>query len=254
MPEGHGGRAVLLPRRPVGQDDRLAPPRARGEAGHAVVRLLRDRLQPRSAPRSEGVGGQVQGHVRRGLGRHARADLRAPEGARRRPARRGAAAAQRRLPDLGLAERDRAAPLRAPDGDVRRLLGERRLERRPRPRRDRGDGRAREHARDLDLGRQRRQHGGHPHGHVQRDDDAERDPADARAADGAPVQARRPRGLGRRPHGPALLGGLGVGEQHPLRLGQAGRLAPRRDAEPARRPLPEGDLRSGLGPRATSRT
>ena len=104
--------------------------------------------------------------------------------------------------------------------------------------------------RDLDLGRQRRQHGGHALGNVQRDDDAERDPVDARAADGPPLQARRPRGLGRRPHGPALRGRLGVGEQLPLRLGQAGRLPPRRDAEPARRPLSERDLRSGLGARA----
>ena len=46
-------------------------------------------------------------------------------------------------------------------------------------------------------------------------------------------------------HGPALLVGVGVGEQLPLRLGQAGRLAPRRHAQPARRPLPEGDRRPG---------
>ena len=111
--------------------------------------------------------------------------------------------------------------------------------------RDRGDGRARQHPRDLDLGRQRRQHGGHPLGHVQRADDAERDPAHHRAADGAPVQARRARGLGRRARGAALLVGVGVGEQLPLRLGQAGRLPPRRHARPARHPLPEGDLRPG---------
>ena len=103
------------------------------------------------------------------------------------------------IPEVGLPERDGAAAVRASDGDVRRLLGERGLERRPRARRDRGDGRARQHRRDLDLGRQRRQHGGHPLGHVQRADDAERHPAHDRAADGAPVQARRSRGLGRRP-------------------------------------------------------
>ena len=40
---------------------------------------------------------------------------------------------------------------------------------------DRGDGRARQHARPLDLGRQRREHGGNAHRHVQRDDHAERD-------------------------------------------------------------------------------
>ena len=106
----------------------------------------------------------------------------------------------------------------------------------------------------LDLGRQRRQHGGHPLGHVQRDDDAERDPAHHRAADGAPVQARRARGLGRRARGAALLVRVGVGEQLPLRLGQAGRLPPRRHAQPARRPLPERDLRPGRPCAATSRT
>ena len=42
---------------------------------------------PRPAPRAAGVVGQVQGPVRRRLGRAARADLRAPEGARRDPAR-----------------------------------------------------------------------------------------------------------------------------------------------------------------------
>ena len=51
------------------------------------------------------------------------------------------------------------------------------------------------------------------------------------------VQARRPRGVGRRAHGAALLGGLGVGEQLPVRLGQAGRLPPRRHAQPDGRPL-----------------
>ena len=45
---------------------------------------------------------------------------------------------ERRVPEVGLAERDREAPVRAADGDVRRLLRERGLERRPRPRRDRG--------------------------------------------------------------------------------------------------------------------
>ena len=57
-------------------------------------------------------------------------------------------------------------------------------------------------------------------------------------------------GLGRGDDGPALLGGLGVGRQHPVPVGQAGRLAPRRHAQPdgralarARSPTP-GALRS----------
>jgi hypothetical protein len=45
---------------------------------------------PRPAPRAEGVGGQVRGPVRPRLGRAARADVRAPEGAGRHPRRRRA--------------------------------------------------------------------------------------------------------------------------------------------------------------------
>ena len=106
----------------------------------------------------------------------------------------------------------------------------------------------------LDLGRQRRQLGGHPLGHVQRDDDTERDPAHHRTADGAPVQARRARGLGRRARGAPLLVGMGVGEQLPVRLGQAGCLPPRGHAQSARHPLPERDLRSRAPCATTSRT
>ena len=212
-----------------------------------MVRLRRHRLQPRAAPRAAQVVGQVPRRVRPGVGRDARGDVRAPEGARRRPRRRGAAAAQRRVPDVGLARRDAQAPLRPSDGGLRGLLRERRLEHRPDHRRDRRDGRAREHRRDLDLGRQRREHGGHAHGHVQRADDAERDPAHARAADGAPLQARRPRGLGRRAARPALLGRVGLGRQRPVRLGQAGRLASRRHAEPDGRALAGRHRRRGRG-------
>jgi arylsulfatase A-like enzyme len=46
-------------------------------------------------------------------------------------------------------------------------------------------------------------------------------------------------GVGHRDDVPALLHCLGVGWEHAVRVGQAGRLAPRRDAQPAGRPLPE---------------
>ena len=71
---------------------------------------------------------------------------------------------------------------RAPDGGLRGVLRERRPQRRPRDRRDRGAGRARQHADPVDLGRQRRQHGRHGHRLVQRADHAERHPADRRDA------------------------------------------------------------------------
>ena len=62
---------------------------------------------------------------------------------------------------------------------------------------------------------------------------------------GSSVQARRPRGLGRRAARPALLGRVGVGRQRPVRLGQAGRLASRRHAEPDGRALAERHRRRG---------
>jgi hypothetical protein len=215
-PEGAGRRrrqgrqALLLPGRHGREGDRLAPSRSHREAVRALVHVLLDRLQPFATPRPEGVDGQIQGEVRRGLGRHARAHARAPEGARRSPCGHGAAG-ERRIPDVGLVERDGAAAVRAPDGGVRRLLGERGLERRPCPRRDRRDGRARRHARDLDLGRQRREHGRDAQRQLQRGDDAERDPPHERSAARAHPEARRHGGLGRALDGPALLGRVGLG-------------------------------------------
>ena len=93
----------------------------------------------------------------------------------------------------------------------------------------------------LDLGRQRRQHGGHDHRLLQRADDAERDPADRRDAAAARGALRRGRGLGQRDDGAPLLGRLGLGGQHPVQVGQAGRLAPRRHPQPAGRPLARPD-------------
>ena len=93
----------------------------------------------------------------------------------------------------------------------------------------------------LDLGRQRRQHGGHDHRLVQRADDAERHPADRRDAAAARRALRRRRGVGQPDDGAALLGRLGLGGQHAVQVGQAGRLAPRRHAQPAGRPLARAD-------------
>ena len=203
----------------------------------AVLRLLLDRLQPRAASRRGVLGGQVQGQVRPGLGQAARGDLRAPEGARRGAGRGGADAAQRGDARLGRRARQAQAVLLAPDGGLRRLLGERRPQRRSGHRRDRRAGRARQHARHLDLGRQRGEHGGHHHRLVQRADDAERHPADRRDAAPALGALRRHGRLGRGDHGAPLRRGLGVGRQHPVPVGQAGGLAPRRDPQPDGRPL-----------------
>ena len=121
------GRSVLLPRRHGRPDHRVAARRARPGRPQAVLRLLLDRLQPRPAPRGQGVGRQVQGRVRPGLGPAPRGDLRPPEGARRHSRRRRAHAAQRGVPGVGRRGRPAEAVLRPPDGGVRRLLGERGL-------------------------------------------------------------------------------------------------------------------------------
>ena len=89
---GQGRQAVLLPRRHGREDDRLAPSRSRGEAGRRRGSRTSRRAAATRRTTCRGVGRQVQGQVRRGLGRPARADARAPEGARRRSAGRGAAA------------------------------------------------------------------------------------------------------------------------------------------------------------------
>ena len=239
------GEPVLLPRCDGGPDDRVAPRRPRAGRRQALLHLLLDRVQPRAASRRRVLGGQVQGQVRPGVGQAPRGDVRAPEGARRRPCRRGADAARRRLPRMGRRARQAEGVLRAPDGGLRGVLGERRSQRRPRDRCDRGARRARQHGDHLDLGRQRRQHGGHGHGLVQRDDDAERHPADRRDAAAARRALRRHGQVGRPDHGPALRRGVGVGGEHPVPVGQAGRLAPGRHAQPDGHPLAGAHHRGG---------
>ena len=78
----HGRGGLPLHRGPDRQGDRVGPPAEGADARQALLRLLRPGRHPRAAPRPAGVGRQVQGPVRPGLGRAARAHVRAPEGAR----------------------------------------------------------------------------------------------------------------------------------------------------------------------------
>ena len=73
------GRPVLLPRCDGRPHHRVDARRARAGRPQAVLRLLLDRLQPRSPPRRAGMGGQVQGQVRPRMGQAPRGDLRPPE-------------------------------------------------------------------------------------------------------------------------------------------------------------------------------
>ena len=79
----------------------------------------------------EGMGGQVQGQVRRGLGQAARGDLRAAEEARRHSAGLPAHRAARGDPGLGRDAGGAEAGAAPPDGGVRRLPGVHRPPRRP---------------------------------------------------------------------------------------------------------------------------
>ena len=74
------GQPLLPARRHGRQDDPVAARRAGPGRDQAVLRLLRDRMQPRAAPRGEQLGRQVQGSVRPGLGPDARGGLRPPAG------------------------------------------------------------------------------------------------------------------------------------------------------------------------------
>ena len=89
----HAGRAGEDARRGLSPDgghdrqgDRLDRPAEESRARQAVLHLLRAGRDARAAPRAEGVGRQVQGQVRSGLGQAARRDLRPPEEAGRDPA------------------------------------------------------------------------------------------------------------------------------------------------------------------------
>src|SRR3546814_17110011 len=59
------GASVLLPRRDGRPNDRVAPRGTCAGRQQALLRVLLNRLQPCPAPCRQGVGGQVQGPVRR---------------------------------------------------------------------------------------------------------------------------------------------------------------------------------------------
>ena len=100
-------------------------------ARQAVLHLLRARRHPRAAPRAEGVGRQVQGQVRPGLGQAARGDLRPAEEARRHPGGLPAHRAPQGDPGLGRDAGGVQAGAAPGDGGLRGLPGVHRPPRRP---------------------------------------------------------------------------------------------------------------------------
>ena len=163
----------------------------------------------------QGMGRQVQRQVRRRLGQVSRAHVCARQGQGLDTAERATHAAPRVHGFVGFDSRGREAVPASPDGSVRRLHRARRLQRRPRHRRDRARRKARQHADLLHLGRQRFLVGG-PERHDQRAACAERHSDHDRAAHRGVERTRRPR-CARRPedrqHVPRRMG---VGGQHAL--------------------------------------
>ena len=164
----HAGRGLPLHRGHDRSRDRLDPSAEGADERQAVLRLLRPRRDARAPPRSGGVVGEVQGSLRRRLGRAARGDARPPEGARGGSRRRRADRAARRDPGVGRHARRPEARPRAPDGGLRGLHGAHRPPRRPAHRLARRSRDPRRHARLRDHRRQRRLRRGHAERLLQR--------------------------------------------------------------------------------------
>ncbi len=220
------------------------------DARQALLRLLRAGSDPRAAPRPAGVVGQVQGRVRRRLGRAPGADLREAEGDRRHPARGGAHRAAGRDPRLGRHARRPEAGARPPDGGVRRVPGAHRPSRRAADRRAlRARGPAR-HARLLRHRRQRRLGRGHADRLLQR---ARRPERRRRARDDG-VHGLEDRRLRHARGVQPLRGRLGARDGHAVPVDEAGRLALGRDAQRHDRPLARRHQGKGRDPRRSSTT
>ena len=159
--------------------------------------------------------------------------LRAPEGARRDPARGRADRAPGGDPGLGRHARRPQAGARAPDGGLCRLPRAHRPPRRPARGRARGARGARRHADLLHRRRQRRLRRGHAAGDVQRDHLPERRGRyrDHRVHGLAHRRVRHRRGQ------QPLRRRLGARDGHALPVDQAGRLALGRDPQRDRRAL-----------------
>ncbi len=119
---GEDARGGLSPHRgPDRQGDVVHRRRQAGGAQQAVLHVLLPGRRPCAAPRTEGMGGQVQGAVRRRLGRVPREDVQTPEGAGAHPEGRRAVASRSRRAGLEHAVGRREEALRPHDGGVRRV-------------------------------------------------------------------------------------------------------------------------------------
>ncbi len=163
------GRGVPLHRGHDRPRHRVGPPAEGPDGRQAVLRLLRAGRDARPPSRPDRMVGQVQGPVRRWLGRPARAHARAAEGPRCHPAGRRTDRPTGGDPRLGRhGGRPQARP-RAADGGLCRVHGAHRPPRRAPHRRPCRDGDPRRHAGVRDRRGQRRLGRRDPAGLLQRD-------------------------------------------------------------------------------------
>ena len=227
-------------RRHDGQGGVVDSPAACVGAGPSVPHVLGARRGARPAPGRQEVGGQIQGQVQRGLGRHARARVRAPETTGLDPRQHRADAAAVDDPGVERHSRQREGVSASLDGSVRRLRRAHRHAGRPAHRRARRTRHPREHARLLCLERQRCERGG-PERHDQRTAGAERRSVDDQRSHQDDERARRPRRVGRPQGRQHVSRGLGVGHVDAAQGDEARRGILRRDAHADGGVVAEGD-------------
>ena len=208
-------------RGPDRSGDQLGAPAEVAHARQAVLHVLRAGGDARAAPRAEGVDRQVQGSLRRRVGRDPGRDVRPSEGTGTDPRRRRSLGAARRDPGVGRRRGGSQADPGAPDGGLRRVPRAHRPPPRAPLRRAHRDGHPRRHLDLLHRRRQRRQRGGNPERDLQRADLAQRcrRVRDHRVHGWAHRRVRRTRGL------QPLCGRVGARDEHALPVDQAGRLA-----------------------------
>ena len=193
--EEDAGRGLPLHGGHDRQGDGLGVAAEGAGARQAVLRLLRARRDPRASPCAQGVGRQVQGQVRPGLGQAARRDHRPAEEAGRHPGGLPAHRAPRGDSGVGRHAGGAKAHPAPPDGGLCGVPGVHRPPCRTPARRLEEAQHPRRHARLLHHRRQRRLGRGHVERRVQRDGQLQRPggPRDAGIPDGAVRQARRAR-------------------------------------------------------------
>ena len=226
-------------RRSRRQGDRLHRRPEAGRARQAVLPLFRAGREPCAPPRAEGMGGQIQGQVRRGLGRLSREGVRAAERARHHAQGRQALAPRPRRSGMGQAAGGRAQALCADDGGVRRLLRAHGPPCRPADRFPRPSRRTRQYADHVHL-RQWRELRGRPERLGQREQVLQQCAGRSEAESGGDRRPRRPEIF------QSLRLGMDQRRQYAVQALEARNLS-RRDGRPVPRSLAEGRQGQGKG-------